>query len=253
MSKTKNAKEILRQINETRAQIAELRENEARRPSQFVQLVESELENYELILAAKAITDKLQDMAEKAASIEVDDVMPIIDGMKAAFGPEAAEQFNNAATESLRTLVEALKGAKDQIGNQILRLENGDTGEPMNDMGMSDDLGMDDAAGLGDLDTELDPEAGLGDDLGADLDPEAGLDAELDPEADLDLGDPAAEDNAAGRARKESVDNLDRAILESFRAAMAEGNKGRQAAKIVAEAYSVDVSDVVEIVKGAKA
>jgi hypothetical protein len=253
MSKKTEAMAVLRQINETKAKIARLRESQANRPSRFVQLVESELENYELILAAKAITDKLQDMAEKAASIEVEEVMPILDGMKAAFGPEAAEAFNTAATESLRGLVEALKTAKDQIGNQIIRLEGGDVGEPMNDMGMGDELGGDVAPEMG-ADMMGGEMGDLGDAPDTDMVPD--MDMELPDDGaglDMELEDPVADDSAAGRARKESVESLDRAILESFQKTMVSGVKPGAAARAVAEKYDVDVSDVVDIVKEAAA
>lgn len=238
----KKSEKIAKQLNEAKARLASRLAEENNKPSDMVVLIESQIENYELIIAAKSITDTLQDMAEKASGLESDEVMPIIDGLKSAFGKEAAENFNNAATESLRNLVEAIKAAKDSIGDQILRLERGEAGLPMNDMGFdAEDNDVSDSID-GDFGEDSEDDLGELDDLANAL----GDDANED---DIDVA-PEENAGAAGRLRKESFIS-DAVILESFARAVSNGSTGRVAAKMVAEHYNVDVADVAAIVRDA--
>lgn len=244
-----NKKKLLRQINETKAKIKNMRES--KQTFGLAALMESELDKAELVLAVKGISDELQSVAEKVAKMEVEEIMPILDSLKAAFGPEMADNFSNVTTQNLRNLVEAIKTAKDAIGNEILRLEGAAGGAVMNDMAMSDDtpdLGGDDlgadvpAPEMGDADmgAEIGGDADLG---GDDLDPDAGLDGNPD-----DFQDPAA-----GRARKESAGflttkNPDKYVFEAVVKRVRKGATGPDAAKAVAESLGLDYSDVVEIV-----
>jgi hypothetical protein len=107
----------------------------------LVSLFEDEMDRAELVLAAKAILDKLQKMAEELAKVEADDVLPLLDGIRSQFGPQFADQLNNAATESLRSALEAVKTSKEQIGSAINNMQGVVTGDGTNDMSQSDDMG----------------------------------------------------------------------------------------------------------------
>lgn len=257
-SATKKAK-LAKKIMETKQKIETLRENKTA-PSATVLLIETELEKASLIMGAKNIVSDLQTQAEKLAKVEADQLMPIIDQLKTTFGTQAAEGFYRSATSALRELVDQIQKAKDTINDQIVSLENGTQGLPMNDMQKAEDgdFATDDADALGGDD------AAMGDDLGDDLGTEAGSD-DLGDEAVAHDDEAIANDNefnddefnddmasAAGRARKESVDNFEKAIFEFFVRAVSDGGyRPTVAAKIVAEGFRVDVSDVKTIVREA--
>lgn len=232
-------------------------------------LVESELEKAQVVIAAKGILDKLQKMAEDLAKTEADDIMPMLDSMRLTFGPELTDSFNDITTAKIRQTMEAVKGAKEAITREVGRLENAVNGEETNDLGMGDEGGED--LGMGDIGGD---DLG-GDDLGApemevpgegDLDaeaPELDLPAEGGDDLDAAFDDAAADTTAAGRAKKESIErnvkalseskNPDRLVFETFRRTLKEA-KGQAvvAAKAVAEAFAIDLQDVVSIVKEGK-
>lgn len=242
-----NKKLLKKKIQETQNLIAKrkLRES-APRSLGIALLVESDMQKAELLLATKAITAELQNIAEKIAKIEADDVMPIIDNMKASFGPEAAERFYRASTDSLRKLVDTLQATKSTISDHIMQLENGG---PINDMAMSgDDMAPeDDFADDTDMDADADADVALAGHDDADA-PDDDM-ASADEFAQDEFGD-AESSSFAGRDRKESFIS-DRTVLECFRRTMSEGTKASKAAKMVAEELCIDVSDVRAIIKEA--
>jgi hypothetical protein len=107
----------------------------------LVSLFEDEMDRAELVLAAKAILDKLQKMAEDLAKIEADDVLPLLDGIRSQFGQQFADQLNDASTNGLRQALEAVKTSKDQIGSAINNMQGVVTGQGTNDMAQSDSTG----------------------------------------------------------------------------------------------------------------
>lgn len=218
MSKKKQIAEMRRRKEALTSKIEALREGKTHRPS-LSMLIESELERAELVLAAKAILDKLGKMAEDLAKVEGDDILPMLDAFRTAYGPQKAEQFHKAAVDTLRQTVETLTKSKDVLGQQIDGLEGAINGEG-NDMASFDD------------NTEAPADMGAADDMAADADVSAddmGLDADADvpaePDDNLDADASAKlddifgagdEDNAAGRARKESVSRRGKALTESL-------------------------------------
>ena len=232
-------------------------------------LIESELEKAEVVLAAKSILEKLQGMAEDLAKVEANDIMPMLDGMRLTFGPELADAFNETTTAKLRQTTEAIKAAKDSIASEVAKLEGSVNGDMTNDMAMGaqdqdapelgGDMGLGDGSDLGDM-----GDMG-GDDADAAMDGDDDMGGEPAPEmGDMDAAfDDAAEQNsAAGRARKESVErnvkalreskNPDRLVFETFKRTLKEARNAVTAAKAVAEAFSIDLNDVIDIVKEGK-
>lgn len=248
MSKVTSAASIKKQISETRAKIKKLREG---RRSGFAALMESELEKSAIVLAAKDIVEKLQNMAEDLAQVEAKDMMELEGSLKTEFGESIATGFSTATTNALRSALDAIKASKDAITTEIARMEAVVNGEPVNDMAMTpppvpgDDAGLDDVDGLDAGDDAL---AAPEDDLG----PDADADADLGADADLDSPENSL---AAGRARKDesvafrNAKNPDKFILEAFKRALKEGVAPRTAASRIANTYGIDVIDVREIVK----
>jgi len=160
-------------------------------------LVESELAQAEIILAAQSLGDRLQKMAEDLAQMVSEDVLPISDQMKSVFGTQQAEKWSSVSKDALEEAFAVISRTKDVISNANLVLERQLEGEETlaGDMAdfdtdnadSSDDLGMDDGAGAGELDDFL-----------------GGSDAASGPE-----------EEPLGRAKKESVQYKKKSLTEN--------------------------------------
>lgn len=164
---------------------------EAASPMNLSTLLENDLEQAELILAAQDVMTRLQEMAEDLAKTSARDLFPLADRMKAAFGPEAAKAFEQASTDALNMAMETVRAAKDQLGTAILRIEGK---IPSNDM----------AAGAG---------MDAGADLGSDVNPMAEPDMATDTFGGADAASGPVEE-PLGRARKESAEAKAPALTE---------------------------------------
>jgi hypothetical protein len=115
------------------------------------------LEQAQALLAAKDISDRLQKMAEDAAKMSVDDLMPLVDTMKTEFGLDAADGFNSVVKAQLQSVLDTIIDAKDQTDNAINTLQSGGTPSAETDISMplpADTSGLaDDDAGA-DIDFE---------------------------------------------------------------------------------------------------
>lgn len=151
---------------------------------------DQDLAQAQTLLAAKAMSDDLQDIAEKVAKMSVEDLMPLVDTMKEQFGIEAAEGYNEMMKSSLEVLLKSITDSKDTSDNAILQLQGG---------------GVPSAAG-----DEL-PEPGV-----MPADGEQDADAELDAEPESDeLEAPELPEEPLGRAKKdESVSSKGKALNE---------------------------------------
>ena len=86
---------------------------------------EQDLAQAETLLAAKALSDELQSVAEKLAKMGVDDLMPLVDTMKDQFGQDAANGFNSAVKAALESALNAATDAKESIDNATLSMQQG--------------------------------------------------------------------------------------------------------------------------------
>ena len=157
-------------------------------------LLEQDLDQAELALAAKDMVVQLQDIAEDLAKMQVENLMPLVDRIKEEYGPEAGEQFNGSVEAALGSALEGIKGTHEQVQDAVLVL-TGDKPAMSTDMG-SDDMSMD----MGDTDMD----DGLGGDDEISLD---GADAAAGP-ADMSLG---------RAVKKESVEKAKRALQTALR------------------------------------
>ena len=138
-------------------------------------VMEDELEQAEVLLAAQELVDELQGMVEDIAEMQVQKLMPIVDAMKEQVGFEQAEAYNAAADAALGALLEQMKVAKESVENATLAARGQAPAAPApTDMAAA---------------------------------PEAPSDADMD--VDIDMGDEfdgddaaAGEDNAIGRELK---------------------------------------------------
>ncbi len=270
MNNNKKLAELARRKKVLEAKVSALKETKAK--SSLAYLIESELEKAEVVMVAKSVVDKLQKAAEEIAKIEGNDIIPAMEALKSAFGPNLADAFQKTAGEQLRNLVGSITQAKDAISSEVGKFEGVLNGEqPGNDMAAPADPM---AGGADDADLGLEPDAegddlGMGDDdgefdLGGD---DAGVDSMVgddddfvDSELDASFDDM---DNsvAAGRAKKESAapkagakalaeaKDPDVVIATAFSKKLREGVDPVKAAKAVAKSFDIDFSDVVAIVR----
>ena len=119
-------------------------------------VMEQDLDQAEVLLAAKELVDKLQKMIEDVAAMQVQELMPITDAMKDQLGFEVAEQYNTAADAALGGILDQLKSTKTELDNATLQA----SGQPVNGPSPTD-MGND-------MGTELATADDLGDEFGGD-------------------------------------------------------------------------------------
>lgn len=194
MEKTKieRLKAIKEEFARAQAALMEARKlEESAQPESMATLLENDLEQAELVLAAQDIMHKLQNMAEDLAKMNAQDLFPLVDKMKATFGQQAAHSFEESAQSVITNAMNVVRHAKDELGNSIMRLEGK---VPANDMaaGSNPDMG----AGMDAPAAGMDAGAAASDSaIDAAMDDFGGADAAAGPEAE-----------PLGRARKESIE-----------------------------------------------
>lgn len=164
-------------------------------------ILEGEVEQAEVIIAAKGFSQELQDMIEKVGRLMNEDLGPVTDQMRQAYGPEVAGSFQSSMQGELENVLETLRGAKGSMDSAVASISQGQAPDAGNDMDMDVDMGMDDELGGDDL--------GMGDELGGDeLGGELDVDAELDVSGDIGGGDEFGGEmgieEPLGRAAKEA-------------------------------------------------
>ena len=113
-------------------------------------LVEGEVGNAEVLLAAKNMVDSIQDAIEKVGKMQNEQLPELLDSIRDQVGAEQAEGFKNAVGTTLETLMQNLQTAREGVDGGVRIL----TGEQVdNPMAMPGDMP---AGG----DTELPPAPG---------------------------------------------------------------------------------------------
>lgn len=153
---------------------------------------DQDLAQAQTLLAAKALSDDLQTMAEKIAKMSVEDLMPLVDTMKEQFGLEAAEGYNEMMKTSLEALLSGITDSKDTSDNAILQLQGG---------------GVPSAAG------DAEPQPGV-----TPAEPEgAAPEGEEAPTDELGAPELPADEEPLGRAKKdESVSTRGKPLSEAY-------------------------------------
>ena len=178
---------IAHQIKEYLSEIAPTRADGKKMKKEST-VMEADLDQAEVLLAAQELVDELQKMVENVAEMQVQKLMPIVDAMKEQVGFDVAQQYNTAADGALGALLDQMKTAKEAVENATLAAR----GEPVNAPATTD--------------------------MGADV--EEPMDADADMEAPDDFGgdDAAAgEENSVGRELKGES-----ALVDMERGALAE-------------------------------
>lgn len=118
----------------------------------------ADLDQAEVLLAAKQMADDLQKMAENLASMQVEDLMSITNAMKEELGTAEAEAFSSTAELAIAAALEAVKSANEGVNNAVLAAQ----GQPVetdidNNMGAEPDMDVDMGAEM-DMDVDMEPE-----------------------------------------------------------------------------------------------
>ena len=141
-------------------EVAPVRKGKAVRPKTNESVVmEDELEQAEVMLAAQELVDEMQKMVEDVAEMQVQKLMPIVDAMKEQVGFEQAEAYNSAADAALGALLDQMKVAKESIENATLTARGKAPATPA-----PTDMAADTEA-PSDMDVDVD----MGDDFDADI------------------------------------------------------------------------------------
>ena len=146
---------LLKRVQELHNEKHKVGENmehpKSRMIEQLMPLFEQDLDQAELVLAAKDMGDRLQKMAEDLASMQVEDLMPLVAAMKEQMGPEKAGAFESSADSALSGALDSVKSAKESHDNAVLALQGEappetdmDMEEPAPDMG--GEISMDEPA-----------------------------------------------------------------------------------------------------------
>jgi len=182
--------EVLREVSPTMRKTKKKNVKESvTKSKKLAILMEQDLDQAEVVLAAKAMIDKLQGMAEDLAEMSVEELMPIVDAMKGSFGIDMANQFSANAESILAPALDVIKQARDGMDNAVLGL----TGE-----GQSPDMAMAPGPEMG-----MEPVGEPGMDIMPGEDEFAG--------ADVAAG---AMDEPTGRIPKESLEKVGRYMFE---------------------------------------
>ena len=142
-------------------------------------ITEGELENAELVLAAKDMVDKIQGMVEDLGEIQNEQLGPLTDAIRDEMGTDVADQFKGAMESVIVNALEGMRQSRD-AAEQSSRILQGEMPAPM----MGDEPPMDDP---------MSPE-----------------DPAMEPTMDMDMEQPTEEDFAAADAAQAGDEELGR-------------------------------------------
>lgn len=135
-------------------------------------LLETEVSQAEVMMAAKGFSQELQEMVEKIGRLQNEDLPPVTDQMRETYGTASSSAFQTQIYGALQGVMDSLYTAKGQVDDAVSNMASTGQVGAETDMDVPMD-GMDD--GMGDV---------------GGMDADAGMDADLDNIAgDLDSGD----------------------------------------------------------------
>jgi hypothetical protein len=95
------------------------------------QLVEGEVGNAEVLLAAKDMVDSVQDAIEKVGKMQNEQLPQLLDSIRDQIGSEQSEAFKSAVGETLSTLMQNLQAAREGVDNGVRVLSGEQLDNPM--------------------------------------------------------------------------------------------------------------------------
>jgi len=104
------------------------------------QLVEGEVGNAEVLLAAKNMVDSVQDAIEKVGKMQNEQLPQLLDSIRDQIGSEQADGFKNAVGSTLETLMQNLQSAREGVDSGVRILSGEQVDNPMSLPGDQADL-----------------------------------------------------------------------------------------------------------------
>jgi len=95
------------------------------------QLVEGEVGNAEVILAARNMVQAVQDAIEKVGKMQNEQLPELLDSIRDQIGSEQADGFKNAVGETLTTLMTNLQQAREGVDGGVRILTGEQVDNPM--------------------------------------------------------------------------------------------------------------------------
>jgi len=164
-------------------------------------LLETEVSQAEVMMAAKGFAQELQEMIEKIGRLSNEDLPPVTDQMRETYGSDSSMAFQTQISGALQSVMDSLYAAKAQVDDAVSNMAA--TGQ----VGAAVDMDKDLAMGG---DPMAEPEMAMDPDLD-------NIEADLDAEAGDEFGAVDGEE-PLGRAKKmESVETMKRKISEMQR------------------------------------
>jgi hypothetical protein len=160
-------------------------------------LLETEVSQAEVMMAAKGFAQEIQEMVEKIGRLQNEDLPPVTDQMRETYGTDSASAFQTQIYSAFQGIMDALYTAKNQVDDAVESMAS--TGQVGASIDMDKDLGVAD--------------------MGADVPMDADLDLDNigdEPVDDL-TGDEfggAEEESPLGREKKMEARKLEKKILE---------------------------------------
>jgi hypothetical protein len=150
-------------------------------------LLETEVSQAEVMMAAKGFAQELQEMVEKIGRLQNEDLPPVTDQMRETYGMRSASAFQTQIYGALQNVMDSLYTAKGQVDDAVTNMATTGQFSAPTDMDLPVDDGMD--GGMDDVSMD------------ADLD---NIEGDLDMASDDEFGGAAGEE-PLGRAMKESA------------------------------------------------
>lgn len=166
-------------VNDALGQFIKERIIENRKMYKIIQLQEGETEHAEVLLAAKDMVDKIQDMTVTLSKMIHEELPPLVDAIRDEYDSGTAEQFQISTSTTLSSALEGATQARNEMDSATRSL----SGEGIDQIGM-DPMGGDEL----DLGMGGEPELDMGPDMGPDLGGDPELDLSLDPDTDASTG-----------------------------------------------------------------
>ena len=164
-------------------------------------LLETEVSQAEVMMAAKKFAEELQEMVEKIGRLQNEDLPPVTDQMRETYGNDSSSAFQTQIYGALQGVMDSLYTAKNQVDDAVSNMAQ--TGQVSAAVDMDKDMGQDVA--------DMGGDEGGGEELDLDNIGDEGSGDEGDMGGEDEFGGAEGEE-PLGRAMKESA--LQRKIME---------------------------------------
>lgn len=137
--KIKQLKKLKEALEKEKVKLLRIKEQKENPVYGLSKLLETDLDQAKIVLAAQDISAQIQKMAENMADIGTSDLMPLVDQMRDNFGAELTEQFEDTVSTAIQECLEKLKETKDIVSDAILVLQGEKEPDIASDSGIDDE------------------------------------------------------------------------------------------------------------------